>query len=107
MTMDERVARLPKWVRDHIADLERQVQTAKRELTASVVDDIDSALTIRVRGYLSVPRGVPDDAILEWGRHSGSGMRVSFQDGVLRVNGDSPLVVAPRASNMVYVRNES
>lgn len=105
----DRIARLPKWARDDLANWERRALSAEAEVEAhrlGTYGDLDTDTVADPYGQaLHLPKGETVTFTLD-GNASAfhNGVRVRVSDGVLRINGDRGLAISPVASNDVQIR---
>lgn len=104
MVKDHDVSKLPKWARQEIERLTRDVEHLSAKLSAGPENSNTFA-----DPYSDSKRPLGLDTAVEFvldqkrwdGR--GSRIRVALQDGVLNVNGDDQLLVMPRAANTLLI----
>ena len=107
-TPDEREARLPRWVRDELAQLRRDLAEALK-----AADEVNSGEALAWTDvYGAHPRPVLRD--YEGGIRftSDPGLRAPYidvvpareEDGVVEIRASEPLVIESRASNVIRVR---
>lgn len=112
LSLEEKIARLPKWVKDELRRLETQVRdlrTAREHLAG-----IDPRPAIMVRNFwgMSEEKAAPvawdryDDITVFLGDPGDDRKYVQFSrnpDGTVNVRGDSQLVITPNVSNSVDI----
>lgn len=112
ITADPREERLPKWVRDELRSLRRELVTTQRKLEEAHGNIPDTDTYLLDYGSLTnwpLPRGARVAFHLTppvVGRKVRQAIQVYAADGALHVQGDTSLVVYPRASNTFNIELE-
>jgi hypothetical protein len=105
LTPDERVARegkLPKWARDELHRLRRNLDTTTRELNDHRLNSYGTPFSnTKADPYGDVPINLKNNETVEFhlGPRHEEVIRVRVRDGVLDVNANGGLIALPKATN--------
>ncbi len=101
------VAKLPKWARDRIEGLERQLGEREHDLVKALRNYPESKLRIDAIGSVSEGFYMPNRTWIEWTLPLGKIGAFMTTDGKLRIQGDAfglgRFVVIPEASNSLHL----
>jgi hypothetical protein len=109
---DPREARLPKWAQEELRSLRKKLGTTQRKLEESHGNIPDTDTYLLDYGSLTdwpLPRGARVAFHLTPQGHERKvrqAIQVYASDGALRIQGDTSLVVFPRASNSFNIELE-
>lgn len=101
----EKLARLPRWAQLELRNLASRLAVAERDLAEARGAIAQDATDTLAHPYDDVPLALPAGASVAFrlGPTWRDTIRVRIRDGRLNLNGDSGLMVLPRASNDVDV----
>ena len=112
LTWDERMANLPKWAREHIADLQRNLDATtrrKQELEEERVTNLGAENNARVTWELLMEgeHGLPKYANVRFHINRERGVYVTLRwnesENMIDINASDPIVIRPIATNAVYL----
>lgn len=112
ITTDPREARLPKWAQEELRSLRRELDSTQRKLKEAHGDIPDTDTYLLDYGSLTdwpLPRGARVAFHLTppgLGRKVRQAIQAYVSDGALHIQGDTSLVVYPRASNSFNIELE-
>lgn len=107
----EREARLPKWARDALADLRRDLSRAQREAREARLSTDPEGSSAVLHPYAEVPVGLGPEAMVRFilgpkGSEEWVDVRVEKDPRGRRrllIRGGTTATISPRASNSFYV----
>ena len=112
LSFEERLARLPVWARDHIADLQRDLDAVirrKQELEEERVTNLGAENNARVTWELLMEgeHGLPRYANVRFHIDRDHGVHVTMRwnesEDAIDINASEPLVIRPIATNLIYL----
>lgn len=95
------VTKLPKWARQEIERLERDLANANAKLSAGPEDSDTFADAYSRQAQRPLGKGTVVE--FRFGEHWGQKFRARLEDGRLKVSGGNSIAVHPRASNVVEI----
>jgi hypothetical protein len=98
---DERIAKLPRWAREHIDSLDRKIADLEAGIAKRNGETGTGFVTV---DHWRTPITLPDESRIRWRYDHHTWVDARDDDGTLQIMGSTQLIVYPHVTNVIRVR---